>query len=232
MQATSDGHFGTGELAPFTRLSSVTWKISERVALPRRAVLLQSPPYAQLVQELVAQSKLDKVARERSRDAPDFFRAVVTLEVSSSVLDLFYNSASGYRAQYYEDAALGARANRYALDRLLPHVINLLACYPSRTCPSSWVEKSLQDGSAKLWPRQGLWLRHAKTTDQNLLVARWTNRLLDPDKQPRYRARRSTLMPADETRLELKGGFLSLAGLSLGTLKPERSKDIHELGYT
>jgi hypothetical protein len=40
------------------------------------------------------------------------------------------------------------------------------------------------------------------------------------------------LTPAKETLLELKGGFLSPAGKPLGTLKPQRSKDIHELGYT
>jgi hypothetical protein len=40
------------------------------------------------------------------------------------------------------------------------------------------------------------------------------------------------LTPADEHLLELKGGFLSPTGAPLGTFKPERSKDLHELGYT
>jgi hypothetical protein len=48
----------------------------------------------------------------------------------------------------------------------------------------------------------------------------------------RKRAKQSMLTPAEETLLELKGGFLSPAGESLGTFKPQRSKDIHELGYT
>jgi hypothetical protein len=40
------------------------------------------------------------------------------------------------------------------------------------------------------------------------------------------------LTPSDETVLELKGGFLAVSGASLGTFKPKRALDIHELGFT
>jgi hypothetical protein len=42
-----------------------------------------------------------------------------------------------------------------------------------------------------------------------------------------------TLTPKGETRLNLKGGYVTLTGSILTRrLKPERGKEIHDLGYT
>lgn len=173
-----------------------------------------------------------KVARERLKDIPGYYRAVVTLQVDAAALDQLYSSASGYRAQHYASPTLGSVANRFALDILLPRVGPLVAGLNKRTCPASWVAQSLRDVDAKLWLRQGTWFRYARNSDQNLLIARWLARQHDPDKKIRTRAKRSMLTPANETLLELKGGFLSPAGQPLGTFKPDREQHIHELGYT
>jgi hypothetical protein len=145
---------------------------------------------------------------------------------------MFYSSASGYRAQYYESPRLGIGANRLVLDALLPKVLRFAETESKRTCPVSWVEKSLRDEDAKIWPRQGLWLRYGRKIDRNLRVARWLSHLDDPDLKRRKRAKRSLLTPSDETVIELKGGFLLLDGESRGTFKPTRAEDIHELGFT
>lgn len=218
--------------ANFVRVSESEWNLSQQLAPNRRRQLLDAPPYEQLVEGLMRQMSLVKVARERSRDTPGYFRAVVILRVCATALDLFYNGASGYRAQYYQAADLGTFANRFALDRLLPAITAAVAAANKRTCPAAWVEKSLCDTDAKLWPHQGIWLRYARRADQNLLVERWLARRDDPDKKLRKRAKRSMLTPADERLLELKGGFLSPVGAALGTFKPKRSQDLHELGYT
>lgn len=94
------------------------------------------------------------------------------------------------------------------------------------------MEQSLRDQDAKIWLHQGTWLRYALKSDRNLLVGRWLARQHDPDEMIRTRAKRSMLTPASETLLELKGGFLSGAGEPLGTFKPCRAEQIHELGYT
>jgi hypothetical protein len=208
------------------------WKLSQQLPPKRRRRLKNSPPYGQIVDGLVRQIALVRVARERFRKVPGYFRAVLTLRVRATALDLFYNSVSGYRAQYYQAADLGTVANRFALDRLVPQVLRSVTSVNKPTCPPAWVEKSLRDPDAKLWPHQGVWLRYARRTDQNLLVDRWLARQCDPDKKLRKKAKRSMLTPVVETLLELKGGFLSSSGEPLGTFKPTRSKDIHELGYT
>ena len=172
------------------------------------------------------------VVCERSRCIPGFFRAVVTLRVRALALDLFYNGASGYRAQYYHAPELGTAANRFAIDQLLPNAIREVAAINKRTCRPDWVEKSLGHSDAKLWPHQGTWLRRRRMSDQNLLVTRWLARHHDPDNKRRMKAKRSILTPAKETKLELKGGFLSLRGNLRRTFKPHRSRELHELGYT
>jgi hypothetical protein len=218
--------------AAFVRVSESDWLLSTQLAPSRRRRLLQAPRYERLVDALIRRMSLAKVAREKSHDVPGYFRAVVTLRVHATTLDLFYNAASGYRAQYFRAADLGTLANRFALDRLLPRLTASVAAADKRTCPADWVAKSLRDPDAKLWPHQGVWLRCARKLDQNLLVARWLARRDDPDKELQKRAKRSMLTPTNERLLELKGGFLSPAGTSLGTFKPRRSQDLHELGYT
>lgn len=218
--------------AVFVRLSKEAWNLSTQLATSRRRRLQCPPRYEHLVDGLLRQMSLVRVAREKSRDIPGYFRAVVILRVRASALDLFYNSASGYRAQYYGGAALGTAANRNAIDRLLPSITVAVADANKRTCPPDWVETSLRDPHAKLWPHQGLWVRYARKADRNLLVARWVARQADPDKKLRKRAERSMLTPANERLLELKGGFLSSTGSPLGTFKPKRSEDLHELGFT
>src|SRR3954470_314766 len=216
--------------AAFVRVSESDWMLSRQLAPGRRRKLLQAPQYEQLINGLIQRMSLVKVAREKSRDVPGYFRAVVTIRVRATALDLFYNAASGYRAQYFQAADLGTLANRFALDRLLRRLTASVAAADKRTCPADWVAKSLSDPDAKLWPHQGIWLRYARKIDQNLLVARWLARRDDPDKKSRKRAKRSMLTPSDERLLELKGGFLSPAGIRLGTFKPKRSQDLHELG--
>src|SRR5262249_44028914 len=94
---------------------------------------------------LVRQIALVRVARERFRKVPGYFRAVLTLRVRATALDLFYNSVSGYRAQYYQAADLGTVANRFALDRLVLQVLRSVTSVNKPTCPPAWVEKSLRD---------------------------------------------------------------------------------------
>lgn len=219
-------------ISSFVHISDTEWRLSETLDLQRRNWLQRSPPYEQIVRNLLRGLSRAKVAREHSKDIPGYSRAVVTLEVDSAALDQFYSSASGYRAQYYASPALGTVANRFALDVLLPRVELLVTDLNKSTCPARWVTQSLRDSDAKLWPHQGIWLRYARNSDKGLLVLRWLDRQQDPTKKIRTRAARSMLTPANETNLDLKGGFLSLTGQPLGTFKPDRAQHIHELGYT
>ena len=218
--------------SPFVCVGAAEWKLSDTLDLQRRRWLLDSPPYDQLVHNILRGLSGVKVKRERSTEKPGYYRAVVTLHVDAAALDQFHSSASGYRAQYYENPALGSKANRFALDILLPRVRELVAECNKRTCPASWGAQSLQDSDAKLWIHQGLWLRQARKSDRNLLVARWLARQNCSVEKIQKLVKWSMLTPADEKRLELMGGFLSSEGNPRGTFKPVRARYIHKLGFT
>lgn len=220
-------------ILPFVRIGDAEWKLSDILDLQRRRWLLDSPTYEQLVDNILRGLSCVEVKRERSTERPSCYRAVVTLHVDAAALDQFHSSASGYRAQYYESVALGCKANRFALDTFLPRVKQLVVSHNKRTCPASWVTRSLQDRDAKLWVHQGQWLRHARKSDRNLLVPRWLiASQQDTDKERRKLAMWSMLIPTNETRLKLMGGFLSREGSSLETFKPHRGHHINELGFT
>jgi hypothetical protein len=52
------------------------------------------------------------------------------------------------------------------------------------------------------------------------------------DAKRRKTARGAMLTPRHEESLDIKGGFLTLHGKRMGSLKPNRSKDIHQYGFT
>jgi len=147
-------------------------------------------------------------------------------------VDLFHNSARGYRAQYYSSIKAGERANVYALRSLAARVVELSQAAPKRTCPPNFIARSIASSHAKLWIHQGLWLRHARSRDSELFVSRWLERQRSTDAKQRKKARWAALAPRTECRIDIKGAYFRLDGKSLGTLKPGRSSDIHYLGFT
>jgi hypothetical protein len=163
---------------------------------------------------------------------PKYFRACISLKSDRAAVDLFHNGPAGYRAQYYKSESNGDRANRYLLDHLLARVIQLVTAQHKRTCPPNWVKKSLEDGDAKVWIHQGPWIRHSRAVDRYLVVTRWVKAQQSTDKKRRKKARYAGLIPRSEDKIDLKGGFLTLSGKPLGTLKPGRARDLHQLGFT
>ena len=218
--------------ATFVRVAPEEWNLSDQLPARRRRQLQSGPGYEQIVAKMVKEASLIDIRRERARGDAQFFRAVITIQVRPSTLDLFHNSASGYRAQYYRSAELGIQANSFAMHRLITRIHPLLDTKEKRTCPVAWVEMSLQDPDAKVWLRQGIWLRHARRVDSNLFVARWMAQYASANDKRRKNAIRAVLTPGDESLIELKGGFITVTGRRLGSQKPERANDIHELGFT
>lgn len=216
----------------FARISSREWRLDGSVEKDERAELLRGITFTQIVGRITEEAMLISHARERACSKPQFFRAVVTLAMNASTVALFHNSPSGYRAQYYCSMKNGERANQYALKRLIPRIQQMLLGNEKRTCPWWWVEKSLLDPEAKLWIHQGRWFRYATRDDRKLFVARWVHQQASRDRRRRRKAIWATLTPSNETRIDIKGGFLTLDGTRLGRLKPTRAKDIHELGFT
>jgi hypothetical protein len=63
-------------------------------------------------------------------------------------------------------------------------------------------------------------------------VERWVRGQAEKHKDRRKKARWAMLTPCSEVCLELKGGFVSLSGMPVGSFKETRSRDLHELGFT
>jgi len=217
-------------MAPtFVRISPSEWVLDGKIRGRRRHQLLRGLGFAGIVSQVGKQATILTHSRKRIRDHPDYYRVEITLRVPPRTVDLFHNSAAGYRAQYYRSAAVGMTANQYAVRRLVPRITKSLKEMPKRTCPLWWVEKSLRNSEAKLWVHQGRWLRSPRKSDQNLLVKRW----LGSNPAKRNRRLWVTLTPRKETQIDLKGGPLTLSGEQLTKpLKSGRSKDIHTVGYT
>ena len=195
--------------------------------------LLKRVTYDQIIAKIVDEARVVFHKRERARKNTEYFRALVTIEVHPSTVDLFHSSASGYRAQYYHSVALGEFANRYAIQRLVPRVLDLLKGHEKHTCQRPWLEMSLGSDDAKVWIHQGHWIRYARAEDRILRIERWVHEeSCCPDPEGRKKARYAALTPSAESRIDLKGAFFTLTGQPLGTLKPTRAWDIHDLGFT
>lgn len=211
----------------FVRIAPAKWRLGDGVPGCRRRKLLYGPTFQSIVRRIAA--GLDVVSHKRAslRRCPGYHRVEVTLRVDADTVDLFHNSAAGYRAQYYSNVSTGEAANDYAVAWLTPHIVKFLHAAGKRSCPAWWAKNSLLQREAKIWIHQGSWLRLAKHSDRNLEVRRWQ----DP-KRPRRQAW-AMLTPAHETRIDLKGAPLTLDGKPYSkNLKPNRGQDIHRRGYT
>jgi hypothetical protein len=173
--------------------------------------------------------RIVSLKRARLRDYPRYHRVEITLELKATIVDLFHNSAAGYRAQYYYRVKTGEWANQYVIRKLCPGVLQLLVDRGKRTCPVWWVERSLAHPEAKLWIHQGSWLRHARKSDGRLRIRRW----LAYKWAEKHKDLWSSLAPGDETRIDIKGAPVALDGTPLSTsLKPTRGQQIHDAGFT
>ena len=146
----------------FVRVPSRDWCLDQAISGRRRQQLLRGRTFTNIVKDIAKHATILMHKRTRIKRHPEYYRADITLQLKANIVDLFHNSASGYRAQYYYSTKIGEVANRYALTQLRVRVINLLSKSQKRTCPLWWVEKSLQLSEAKAWIHQGIWLRSPK----------------------------------------------------------------------
>lgn len=214
------------------RVPPVEWQIGGDLERGRKQALLFGPTFRDIIRLVRAAARIRRCWREPASNGSGFFRTCVRLVLPTSIVDSFHNSATGYRAQYYRAPALGDRANFIAIKMLVPRVEELLRGDEKGRQPWSWVERSLLDPSAKIWIHQGPWLLQARRADRRLRVARWVRHEMASDAKRRKIARWAMLTPGHEESLDIKGGFLTLHGKRMGGLKPNRSNDIHDYGFT
>jgi hypothetical protein len=188
-------------------------------------------PFKTIVEAITREAKPSCWNMEPIKRFSGHCRAVINLSLSSQTVDLFHNGAGGYRAQYYLDIDLGETTNHYAIDSLIPRLRHLYADAQKRRWPWERLETSLMHSDAKIWIHEGPWT-DTPATGLNLAVERWRSNK-SPHIMKRFGAWWAELTPEDQNCLGLKGGCLDGNGAPGNIyLKPCRSRDIHELGFT
>jgi len=220
-------------MSEFECLSAGSWALGPTVEAKRRARLLQSPAFESLVEELNHTFQIERVQYQWAPGNQLGHRCIVILRAASEVLDRFFNSASGYRAQYLAHPNTGDRANRLVIDTLHTKVVHAIAERNPGKAEREFAEASLAHAWAKVWIHQGLWLRQAKREHRVLLVPTWQSELASGDKRRRKLVRWGALAPAQESRLLLKGGYVrDGTELEVGKSPFSRAQELHELGFT
>lgn len=215
----------------FKNIPKAKWRLSDNITSSRRQRLLQGDSFEKIVDRMVREARIISLKRERCDEKKNYFRVAITIEINRETIDLFHNSSCGYRAQYYHGIRNGERANVYIVEKLKHRIMELLSQTTEikRTCPLDFVEKSLSGKSAKVWIRQGLWLRYRRKQDQ--IVYAWSD-CKPKNGQESKRKNMAFLGPEDETKIELKGAFVTLEGNNEINLKEDRSEHINKYGFT
>lgn len=216
----------------YARIGPRTWSLSHLISEGRRDRLLDSLPFTRICKQLVDEARLVDHGREQSCAQPGFYRVWIRMRFHTHAVDLFHNSASGYRAQYYHDPLLGERANTYAVEQLSYVAIAALSDSHKRTCAPEWVPASLEAPGRKVWIHQGLWLRHSSARDRLLRVERWERERIASFGKRAKKAFWSGLVPEEETDIKVLGGFLTMSRRALGEHKRDRAIELHEVGFT
>ena len=217
--------------AEFACIDPTIWRLSNDIGPKWRTVLLDAIAYEQVIEKVASEAQVVELHRNQAEECPGYYRALVTIKVSPKACALFHSGCSGYRAQFYQNTAIGERANRLAVETLLQAIDSQLG--ETRSMSRAWIQASLSGSATKSWIHQGPWLRYRRRSNRLLAVSRWTKELLSESKGRRKLALWASLVPLDEDRIDIKGVYLTLNGQPLSrTLKEGRSRTIHELGFT
>lgn len=218
---------------PFASLAADDWPLSQTVDSVRCRRLIRRRAFTDIVRSMLTQMKvLDAKVQPAPKRHPGH-RFAARFGTDAVALDNFFNSASGYRAQYLQGPALGDEANRLVIDALIPSLSRALLEQHVSTELRALFEPSLSHPWAKVWIHQGPWLLWSRRDQRILLVPSWQTELQSPDKHRRKLARWGSLAPEHETRFVLKGGYVA-SGRHIEICKSAstRGQEIHTLGFT
>jgi phosphate acyltransferase len=141
-----------------------------RVSEERRRYLEQVDSF-RAVLEAVATEATDGRYRSAKgdREAKGHTRAEFLFSITPKTYDIFFNGASGYRAQFYCGPTAGIQQNKALLERLRAPLLTAARAQISRgKLTLEQIERSLQLKSAKAWINED-----ASTLDKTSLDADW-----------------------------------------------------------
>jgi hypothetical protein len=165
---------------------------------------------------------------EQCRDAGEYFRASVEIQLTTMLVDQLMNGPTGYRAHYSISVDAGERFNRTLVEAVAPLVIEAEHLYASKF-DSQFCRWSLLGQFSKFWyPKQitdpsahdGL-LKLTEKIHQPRWVGYWSTRQ-EPCKG---------LFAPQTCSILLNGTFVRHDGKAYEQ-KPDRSQQLFESGWT
>ncbi len=220
-------------MTQFAFAPDTAWLLDASVERERRERLIRPPPFEDLVEALMSRGIIERVKLERAPANQPGHRCVAVLRVAPDALDVFFNAASGYRAQYFSDPNLGQKSNCYVAEKIIPKVLDAIKNGATNKSRTALLEASLRHDWLKVWIHQGTWLRHARKEDRVLRVPQWQSELTSSNKDHRKLAHWGSLAPACESRLVFKGGYvLGSNKLMIGKPSSVRALELHKTGFT
>jgi hypothetical protein len=213
---------------------SSIWNLSDRIVGDRKSRLLTFA-YDRIIGDLVSDFEVDEVRCVRSWKRPECHRIEIAIFVPSRIVDVFHNGAGGYRAQFWRSPQLGEMGNRTVLDMIALRLAKLRR--GRRDIDFLWptLFSSISSAAAKIWIQENDgsgWRDDTRPEKLDLFVEDWTTRDSEFSISKRVVRNWSKLAPEHVSYVDIKGGWLNRQLEPIETFKPQRSIEIHSIGYT
>ena len=210
------------------------WKLSYQIPAVRRDYLLDQIRFEAIVESIASGTIFaKKPCKGKSDEVRDCLRPAWTISVSEKTCDQFFNSVSGYRANYLRSIEAGDAANRVLIGALKDR---LLSAYQASGFDADFAALSLECNSAKAWISESFISFDHNWIDE-ILVPPWIdaantylrNKGKYPDLEKAIWGIRATL----GTKIDIKGAFLNRSRIEkIPSDKIDRSAQIHNYGFS
>lgn len=215
-------------MSNFSKVSADEWQFDERVSDGRRS-WLTTLSFEGVSFGISKNAGCSSIYMEPVKDHPGCYRAHVDLDCPARLVDVFHSGLGGYRAQYYVSPVRGDSANRY----FLATVLNQIEQWGQTQNDWPAINASIRHADAKAWIHEGTWFEDSTAKDLHLTVPRWQSNAERITIWPRFDLHWARVMPSEETIIEIKGGCVDKTGTPIDIkLKPKRSAEIHNYGFT
>ena len=207
----------------------MTWRFA--TSLGSRVLALEGgTSFEALIAGILREMQILCVHCQYCDKARDVARAIYCVEVGAPLFDLFFNSATGYRAAYFRSPYEGLQNNAAFIDALAPRLLEWGD--DQRRIELPFHRESLASPTAKAWLAEttaGLcdlcreW-EHPQKDDAEIFNDRWEHEL-------HYKARWGRKAPA-LTKIKIIGAFLDTNyGEFVAADKRHRAREIHLYGW-
>jgi len=211
------------------------WEFENSIGSKRINDLEHCPSFEEIVQSIEKDMKILCVHEIPCDNCKKdgYYRITYCFEISKDLFDLFFNSKNGYRAWYYRSIEQGFEKNSFMIQALTPKLIKYGV---EKSIPENKIKLSLKASSSKVWLAEigkgiesctcyGEW-KYSQDSKIEIYNDCWE--ILDITKYPYSSYGRTA--PCLKI-IRIFGGFINEEGEE-EDLKPNRSKEIHDWGWT